>query len=60
MIDCSTLYTRCSVSANEQMICSLIWGVKYILLPLLIFAIGLVIYQTYKFRRKKTNDKQKN
>lgn len=55
-IDCSTLSSRCSVSANEQAICSLLWGFKYIALPLLIIIIGLFIYKKYKSRGKKHNE----
>jgi uncharacterized membrane protein YqhA len=51
MIDCSTISTKCSVSANEQAICSLIWASKWILIPILILLLIYMIYKKYK--RKK-------
>jgi hypothetical protein len=48
MINCSDLASRCVVSANEQMFCSLIWAVKYIVLPLSAITIIIYVYQRYK------------
>ena len=45
MIDCSTLASRCSVSANETALCSLIWACKWILLPMALLVIGFYIFQ---------------
>lgn len=48
MINCSDLASRCVVSTNEQMLCSLIWAVKYIVLPLSAITIIIYFYQRHK------------
>jgi hypothetical protein len=56
MIDCSTLSSRCYVSANEQAICSLLWAFWWIVIPLSFIIFCYIIYRTFKNHFKKKGD----